>query len=50
MGFNENGILLRGGDAMNIMPPLCVTAGEIDEILLVMDRVIGGTAKDLGAG
>ena len=49
MGFNSNGILLRGGDAMNIMPPLCVTAGEIDEILLVMDRVIGATAKDLGA-
>ncbi len=49
-GFSDNGILLRGGDAMNIMPPLCVTAGEIDEILLVMDRVIGDTAKDLGAG
>jgi len=49
-GFSDNGVLLRGGDAMNIMPPLCVTAGEIDEILLVMDRVIGATAKDLGAG
>ena len=49
-GFSNNGVLLRGGDAMNIMPPLCVTAGEIDEILLVMDRVIGDTAKDLGAG
>ena len=48
-GFNENGVLLRGGDSMNIMPPLCVTAGEIDEILLVMDRVIGATAKELGA-
>ena len=49
-GFSDNGVLLRGGDAMNIMPPLCVTSGEIDEILLVMDRVIGDTAKDLGAG
>ncbi len=48
-GFSDNGVLLRGGDAMNIMPPLCVTSGEIDEILLVMDRVIGDTAKDLGA-
>ena len=49
-GFNENGVLLRGGDAINVMPPLCVTSGEIDEILLVMDRVIGNTAKELGVG
>ena len=49
-GFSDNGVLLRGGDAMNIMPPLCVTAGEIDDILLVMDRVFEATSKDLGAG
>ena len=48
-GFNDNGILLRGGDAINIMPPLCVNTGEIDDILLVMDQVIGDTAKELGA-
>ena len=47
-GFAAEGILLRGGDAMNIMPPLCVTSGEIDEIVTVMDRVIGQTALDLG--
>ena len=39
---------LRGGDAMNIMPPLCVTSGEIDEILSVLDRGFGQTARDLG--
>ena len=48
-GFADNGILLRGGDAMNVAPPLCVTPGEIDEILSVMDRVIGQAAHELGA-
>ena len=48
-GFSDNGILLRGGDAMNVAPPLCVTPGEIDEILSVLDRVIGQAAHDLGA-
>ena len=48
-GFADNGILLRGGDTMNVAPPLCVTPGEIDEILTVMDRVIGQAAHELGA-
>lgn len=47
--FSENGLLLRGGDAMNIAPPLCVTRGEIDEILSGLDRVVGQIARDLGA-
>ena len=49
-GFADNGVLLRGGDTMNIAPPLCVTSGEIDEIVSVLDRVIGETARGLGAG
>jgi adenosylmethionine-8-amino-7-oxononanoate aminotransferase len=48
-GFAEEGVLLRGGDVMNIAPPLCVTPGEVDEILSVLDRVIGRTARDLNA-
>jgi len=48
-GFADNGILLRGGDAMNVAPPLCVTPGEIDEILSVLNRVIGQAAHELGA-
>jgi len=32
-----------------VAPPLCVTPGEIDEILSVMDRVIGQAAHELGA-
>ncbi len=47
--FSENGLILRGGDAINIAPPLCVTSSEIDEIVSVVDRVIGQTARDLGA-
>ena len=31
-GFQANGLHLRGSDNMNVMPPLCVTSGEIDEI------------------
>ena len=48
-GFASNGILLRGGDVMNIMPPLCVTPGEIEQLVAAIDQVIGQTAKDLGA-
>ena len=36
--FSDEGILLRGGDFMNIMPPLCVTSGEIDDILRAVDK------------
>jgi adenosylmethionine-8-amino-7-oxononanoate aminotransferase len=34
---------------MNIMPPLCVTPEEIDQILSVLDLVIQETARPLGA-
>ncbi len=44
----ENGILLRGGEITNIAPPLCVTAGEIDDIVSALDRVIGAAAHELG--
>ena len=47
-GFAENGLLLRGGDNMNVAPPLCVTAGEIDEIVSTMDRVFAQASKELG--
>jgi adenosylmethionine-8-amino-7-oxononanoate aminotransferase len=47
--FHEKGVLLRGGDTMNIMPPLCVTPGEVDQVVSVLDQVIGQTARELGA-
>ena len=48
-GFADKGLFLRGGDVMNIMPPLCVTAGEVEQIVSTMDEVIGQVAGDLGA-
>ena len=48
--FSENGIILSGGNAINVAPPLCITRGEIDELLSAMDRGIGQTARELGAG
>ncbi len=47
-GFAESGVLLRGGDAMNVAPPLCVTAGEIDDIITAMDKAFEKTSRDLG--
>ena len=47
-GFQANGLHLRGGDNMNVAPPLCVTSGEIDEIITIMDRVFTQVARDLG--
>ena len=48
-GFHDNGLILRGGNGINPGPPLCVTAGEVDEIISAMDRAIGQVAHDLGA-
>ena len=48
-GFSENGLILRGGDVINLAPPLCVTTSEIDEILSALDRVVGQAAHELGA-
>ena len=45
--FSDQGILLRGGDMMNIMPPLCVTSGEIDEILGALDKGFDQVSRDL---
>ena len=48
-GFADHGVFLRGGNVINIMPPLCVTPEEIDQIVTVLDLVIGETALHLGA-
>jgi adenosylmethionine-8-amino-7-oxononanoate aminotransferase len=48
--FSENGIILSGGNAINVAPPLCITRGEVDELLSAMDRGIGQTARELGVG
>jgi adenosylmethionine-8-amino-7-oxononanoate aminotransferase len=46
--FQANGLLLRGSDNMNVAPPLCVTSGEIDEIITIMDNVFTQVGRDLG--
>jgi len=48
-GFADHGVFLRGGNVINIMPPLCVIPEEIDQIVSVLDLVIGETALHLGA-
>ena len=47
-GFQSNGLILRGGDNMNVAPPLCVTASEIDEIISTMDKVFTQVGRELG--
>ena len=45
--FRERGILLRGGNAINIMPPLCVNRDELDQILSVVDEALEAVSLEL---
>ena len=45
--FRQRGLLLRGGDAMNIAPPLCATRDDADEIVTKMDEVFTTLEADL---
>ncbi|HAA95109.1 MAG TPA: aspartate aminotransferase family protein, partial [Dehalococcoidia bacterium] len=47
-GFAENGLLLRGGDRMNLAPPLCITSSEVDDVIRILDKVFAQTSQDLG--
>ena len=47
-GFAESGLLLRGGDRMNVAPPLCITSNEVDDLITIMDKVFDQVSKDLG--
>jgi adenosylmethionine-8-amino-7-oxononanoate aminotransferase len=46
-GFQANGLILRGSDNMNVAPPLCVTSGEIDEIISGMDMAFTQVGREL---
>ena len=48
-GFHENGLMLKGSNTLSIAPPLCINAGEVDELVTALDRAIEGVARDLGA-
>ena len=39
--FRRNGVLLRGGNTMRVMPPLCITRSEVDFLVQAMDRSLG---------
>lgn len=47
-GFAENGLLLRGGDRINVAPPLCITRNEVDDLVGIMDKVFDLVNKELG--
>ena len=47
-GFADNGLLLRGGDRMNVAPPLCITSSELEDMVSIMDKVFDQVSKDLG--
>ncbi|MDA0264875.1 MAG: aspartate aminotransferase family protein [Chloroflexi bacterium] len=48
-GFAQNGLLLRGADRMNIAPPLCITRGEVDDLVGILDKVFGQVSKEIVA-
>ena len=45
--FRQKGLLLRGGDGMNIAPPLCANRDDVDEIITVMDSVFTDLESEL---
>jgi adenosylmethionine-8-amino-7-oxononanoate aminotransferase len=46
--FLDRGVILRGGDIINIYPPLCISRDEVDQLLRVLDQVIGEVERELG--
>lgn len=47
--LEEEGMLARDFVSTVILtPPLCITKSDVDEVINIMERVVGGLAKDLG--
>ena len=47
--FKKNGLILRvGGEIIGVMPPLCITRQEVDELVHALDRSLGEVEGDLG--
>ena len=47
--FRDHGLILRtGGDTINIGPPLCITCGEVDEIVHAIDLSLWELEGELG--
>lgn len=46
--FLERGLILRCfGQLINIAPPLCISRGEVDEIVAAVDGALGETEREL---
>ena len=46
--FRANGVLLRGGDTVRIMPPLSISRSEVDFLILAIDRSLAAVENELG--
>jgi len=47
--LESNGLLARDFKTTIILtPPLCISKSEVDEIIVIMDKVVGELAKNLG--
>ncbi len=47
--FRRHGLIFRvGGEILNIGPPLCITRGEVDEIVHAIDLSLGELEDELG--
>ena len=47
--FKTNGVLLRGGDTVRIMPPLSVSRSEVDFLVQAIDRSLASVERELHA-
>ena len=47
--FRARGLLLRSqGETLDLAPPLCITPGEVDEIVNAVDEALGEMESELG--
>ncbi len=45
--FSQNHLHLRGGNYVSIMPPLCISRGEVEEVVSGIDRGLAAVERDL---
>lgn len=46
--LKRRGLLSRAGATIALAPPLCITRGEVDEVVGIVDDAIGDVETDLG--
>ena len=45
--FKANGVLLRGGNTVRIMPPLSISRSEVDFLIRAVDRSLASVENEL---